>query len=59
VKKSLKRSTQRRTAKRIAKKRYLKRKPSRSVASITTKYPDIGNTIEEFVKERNVGVDTW
>lgn len=56
---SLKRNTQRRIAKRIAEKRYLQRKSSRSVKSITTTYPDIGSTIEEFVKECNVGADAW
>lgn len=56
---SLKRNAQRRIAKRNAEKQYLQRKSSRSVNSITTTYPDIGNTIEEFVKECNVGADAW
>ena len=56
---SLKRNAQRRIAKRIAEKQYLQRKSSRSVNSITSTYPDIGNTIEEFVKECNVGADAW
>ena len=55
---SLKRNAQRRIAKRIAQKQYLQRKSLRSVNSITANQ-DIGNTIEEFVKECNAGADAW
>lgn len=37
----------------------MQRRSLRSVQSITNTFPDIGNTIEEFVKECIVGADAW
>ncbi len=48
---SLKQNAQSRKAKRVAEKKYLQRRSSRSVQSITNTLPDIGSTIEEFVKD--------
>ena len=56
---ALKRSAKRRAAKRVASRKYLQRSCSRRVQSVTTKYPDIGTTIENFVQECNVGADAW
>lgn len=56
---ALKRSAKRRAAKRIASRKYLQRSRSLRVESITTKYPDIGTTIENFVQQCNVGADAW
>ena len=55
---AIKRSAKRRAAKRIASRKYLQRSRSR-VDTITTKYPDIGTTIENFVQQCNVGADAW
>ena len=56
---ALKRGAKRRTAKRIASKKYLQRSCLRRVENITTKYPELGTTIENFVPECNVGADSW
>jgi len=43
----------------MASKKYLQRSCSKQIHNITTKYPDIGTTIENFVQECNVGADSW
>ena len=57
--KSIKLKASRLKAKRIAEQNFLRRKVSRKVKGIVTDFPDIGNTIEEFVKQNNVGADQW
>lgn len=56
---SLKRSARRRKAKRIADRKFLKRSYSTRANSILEKYPDIGQSIEEYVQSCNVGADMW
>ena len=46
-------------AKRIAEQNFLQRKVSRKVKGIVKEFPNIGATIEEFVKQNNVGADQW
>ena len=55
----LKRSAWRRKAKRIAGRKFLKRSYSKRANSILEKYPDIGESIEEYVQSCNVGADMW
>ena len=57
--KAIRRKCQRDCAKAIAEKRFLKRKPSKRVSHILSKFPLIGKTIEEFVQDRSVGADAW
>ena len=56
---SLKRSASRRKAKRIAGRKFLKRSYSKRANSILEKYPDIGQSIEEYVQSCNLGADMW
>ena len=53
------RRAQRYKAKKIAEQHFLGRKRSKSVQSIATHFPDIGEAIESFVTECNVGADAW
>ena len=46
-------------AKIIAEKNFLARKQSRKVRGVVKDYPNIGEVIESYVKERNVGADAW
>ena len=46
-------------AKRIAEQNFLQRKVSRKVKGIVKEFPGIGTTIENFVKQNNVGADQW
>ena len=57
--KSIRRQASRLKAKRIAEQNFLRRKVSRKVRGIVKQFPDIGQTIEEFVKQNNVGADQW
>ena len=54
-----KRQTSRLKAKRIAEQNFLLRKVSQKVKGIEKDFPEIGSTIEEFVKDNNVGADQW
>ena len=56
---SLKRSARRRKAKRIAGRKFLTQSYSKRANSILEKYPDIGQSIEEYVQSCNVGADMW
>ena len=56
---SLERSASRRKAKRIVGRKFLKRSYSKWANSILEKYPDIGQSIEEYVQSCNVGADMW
>ena len=46
-------------AKKIAVARLLKRKLPKRVSRVLKKYPNIGDDIETFVRERKVGADAW
>ena len=46
-------------AKHLAERNFLGRKVSRSVKGISKDHPDIGEVMEKFVEERNIGADAW
>ena len=46
-------------ARKLAERRFLLKKQSKRTDSIVQKYPNIGNVIEQFVEQRNVGADAW
>ena len=56
---SIRRKTKRRIAKGIAERKFLHRSYSKRVNCIVDKYPDIGDSIEQFVQSCNVGADAW
>ena len=45
--------------KKISEPNFLHRKTSKREDTILKKYPDIGEKIEEFVRDQNVGADKW
>ena len=55
----MRRRAQRERVKAIHEARFLSRKVQKHVSKILTDCPDIGNVIERFVQERNVGADAW
>ena len=57
--KSMQRRARYLKAKIIAEKNFLSHKQSRKVRGIVKDHPDIGEVIENYVKERNVGADAW
>ena len=57
--KSLARRVRRLKAKPLAENRFLSRKVSHKVKSIVDRFPDIGQAIETFVSQSNVGADAW
>lgn len=56
---TLKRQIKRLKSKAIAKSRFLSRKITKKTSKILTECPNIGNVIEEYVKDHNVGADAW
>jgi hypothetical protein len=56
---SIQRKAKREIKKRIAERRFLRKRRSKKIGKIQTECPDIGNTIEEFVRKRGVGADSW
>ena len=46
-------------AKQLAEINFLRRKTSQSVRGILKDHPDIGEVMEKFVNERNIGADAW
>ena len=46
-------------ATKLAERNLLARRKSKHVQSVLTRFPDIGNTIEAYVSEANVGADAW
>lgn len=46
-------------AKMIVDSNFLARKRSKCVQSVVTKFPDIGQSIESYVSESNIGADAW
>lgn len=55
----IKRKTARLKAKQISEQNFLNRRVSRKLKGILKEFPDIGTTIEDFVKQNNVGADKW
>ena len=55
----IKRKATRDIKKRIAERRFLQRRRSKKVKRLEDECPDIGATIEEFVRKRGVGADAW
>ena len=53
------RSRKRQIAKEIANRHILKRKVPKKVCKTLCKFPNIGQDIEDFVEERQVGADQW
>jgi len=56
---ALKRKSKREVKKLLAEKRFQKRRRSKRVSKLLKDCPDIGQTVEKFVKESNVGADSW
>lgn len=57
--KALARKIRREKAKALASRNFLARKVTRHVKTVVDRFPDIGHTIENYVKECNVGADAW
>ena len=57
--KAIRKQKQRLVAKKISEQNFLRRKTSKREDTILKKYPDIGEKIEEFVRDQNIGADKW
>ena len=57
--KSIQRKARHLRAKMMAERNFLSRKQSRTVRGILKDCPDIGQVIEAYVQDRNVGADAW
>ena len=57
--KQLKINARRKAAQRIAEARFLRRKRGKNVGKILKECPDIGSTIENYVKSAGVGAESW
>ena len=55
----IRRKAKRVIATRIAERRFLQKRRSKKIGTIQKQFPDIGNTIEEFVRKQGVGADSW
>lgn len=55
---AIRRKAKREMSKRIAERRFLQKR-SKKIGTIQKQFPDIGNTIEEFVRKQGVGADSW
>ena len=55
----IRRRARRRREKAIADQHFLSRKRSKRVSRVIEKFPDIGETIENYVQEHKVGADAW
>lgn len=49
----------RKAAKKIAEERFLRRRRGKNVSKILKECPDIGQTIENYVKSAGAGADSW
>ena len=56
---AIKRKGRRLRAKMIAEKRFFSNKKSKRVSKLLQECPDIGNVIEKYVQDRNIGADAW
>lgn len=57
--KLMRRRLKRQAARKVAEMRLLQRRQGKHVSKILRDCPDIGKSIEEFVKDNNVGADAW
>ena len=57
--KAVRRKSRREFVRQMTERRLLKRKRSRKLGRVLRNYPDIGRTVEEFVKQNGVGADAW
>lgn len=57
--KAVHRKARREAVKQITERKLLKRKQSRHLGRILREYPNIGQTVEEFVQNNGVGADAW
>lgn len=57
--KAIQRRSKRKQEKAIAERHFLSRKGSKRVSKILKDCPDIGETIEAYVREHQVGADAW
>lgn len=46
-------------AKKLAERNFLSRRTSKRVKTVVDRFPDIGESIESFVSDSNVGADAW
>ena len=56
---NLRLNSKREAAKKIAEARFVKRRRGKKVSKILKECPDIGQTIENYVKSAAVGADSW
>ena len=56
---AIQRRARRKREKFVADKRFLSRKISKRANNLLKKFPDIGETIESFVQDHQVGADSW
>ena len=56
---AIRRKSIKKIKKRIAEKRVMKRRRSKRIGKLISKCPDIGQTIEEYVKPCGAGADAW
>lgn len=56
---AIQRRARRKQEKVIAAQHFLRRQVSKRVSKIIEKFPDIGETIEEFVQDHQVGANAW
>ena len=57
--KNLRLGAKRKAAKKIAEERFLRRRRGKNVSKILKECPDIGQTIENYVKSAGAGADSW
>lgn len=56
---NLRLGAKRKAAKKIAEERFLRRRRGKNVSKILKECPDIGQTIENYVKSAGAGADSW
>ena len=56
---AIQRRARRKKEKAIAEQRFLSRRVSKRASNLLQKFPDIGETIETFVQDHQVGADAW
>ena len=56
---AIRRKATREVKKRVAERHYLRRRKSKKVGRIQREHPDIGETIEQYVRKCGVGADAW
>ena len=56
---AIRRRAQRKQEKAISEQHFLSRKVSKRATTLLQKFPDIGETINTFVQDHQVGADAW